>query len=185
MAQLCYGNKSSTGTVRRLFHQKSYDSTALVRRSYGARMSFGRVIEGKMTSVGVCTHRTGTGRFLYKKNYRTIPTVRCPAGHRTMSDKRQEHYKNLLTNRSMKSADELPPVRRDVFSQMYILHLYRYISLLKSKNINTKIYISLEQLSNYCSLEQVWFPLQSMSESDSIFFILTTCFFGGMMAIFI
>jgi len=34
---LCYGHKSSTGTVRRLFHQTSYDSTALVRRPSGGR----------------------------------------------------------------------------------------------------------------------------------------------------
>ena len=39
---------------------------------HGARTAFGRVIEGKMISVpvrcpaGVCTHRTGTGRFLFK-----------------------------------------------------------------------------------------------------------------------
>ena len=30
----------------------------------------------------------------------------------------------------------------------------------------------------------MWFPSSSMSESASIFFILTTCFFGGMMATF-
>jgi len=34
---------------------------------HGARTAFGRVIEGKMTSAGhpagVCTHRTGSGRF--------------------------------------------------------------------------------------------------------------------------
>jgi len=34
---LCYGHKSSTGTVRRLFLQKSYDSTAPVRRPAGGR----------------------------------------------------------------------------------------------------------------------------------------------------
>ena len=34
---LCYGHKSSTGTVRRLFHQKSYDSTAPIRRPAGGR----------------------------------------------------------------------------------------------------------------------------------------------------
>jgi len=34
---LCYGHKSSTGTVRRLFHQKLYDSTAPVRRPAGGR----------------------------------------------------------------------------------------------------------------------------------------------------
>ena len=75
---LCYGHKSSTGTGRRLFHQKSYNSMALGQRQkqlydfwsifrrcpvkfryflkfHGARTAFCRVIEGKMASVG---HRT-------------------------------------------------------------------------------------------------------------------------------
>ena len=57
---------------------------------HGARTAFGRVNEGKMTSAGhrtvpgrrpagVCTHRTGTGRFLFK-----IYIVRFPVGHRPM-----------------------------------------------------------------------------------------------------
>jgi len=65
--------------------------------------------------------------------------------------------------------------------------IYIDISLLKNKNKNTKIYISLEQLRMinmqrtsaiefFCSLEQMWFLSPSMSESASIFFILTTCF---------
>jgi len=75
---------------------------------HGARTAFGRVIEGKVTSAGhrtvpgrrpagVFTHRTGTGRFWlnkiflsYDSNGARPGTVRCPAGHRTMSDKRQE-----------------------------------------------------------------------------------------------
>ena len=35
--ETCYGHKSSTGTVRRLFYQKSYDSTAPVRCPAGGR----------------------------------------------------------------------------------------------------------------------------------------------------
>jgi len=73
---------------------------------HGARTAFGWVNEGKMASAGhrsvpgrrpagVCTHRTGTGRFClkfisYDSNGARPGTVRCPAGHRTMSDKRQE-----------------------------------------------------------------------------------------------
>ena len=86
-SHLCYGHNSSTGTVRLLFHQKSYDSRPygarpaagrivrflnifldIVRcpvkfryylKFHGARTAFGRVIEGKMTSAG---HRTVPGR---------------------------------------------------------------------------------------------------------------------------
>ena len=73
---------------------------------HGTRTAFVRVIEGKMTSAGhrtvsgrrpagVCTHRTGTGRFLlkifsYDSNGAHPGIARCPAGHRTMSDKRRE-----------------------------------------------------------------------------------------------
>ena len=85
---LYFGHKSSTGTVRRLFHQKAYDSTTPVRcpaggrknrtifyhfldivrcpvkfryylKFHGARTAFGRFIEGKITSAG---HRTVPGR---------------------------------------------------------------------------------------------------------------------------
>ena len=60
---------------------------------YGARTAFGRVNEGKMTSAGhrtvpgrrpagVCTHRTGTGRFLFK--IYIVRFQRCPSGHRTV-----------------------------------------------------------------------------------------------------
>jgi len=66
---------------------------------HGARTAFGRVIEGKITSdghrtvpgrrpAGVFTHRTGTGWFLF--NIYIVRFQRRPAGHRTMSDKRQE-----------------------------------------------------------------------------------------------
>jgi len=69
---------------------------------HGARTAFGRVIEGKMTlaghrtvpgqcPAGVCTYRTGTGRFLFKIYIERFQ--RCPAGHRTMSDKRRELLK--------------------------------------------------------------------------------------------
>ena len=66
---------------------------------HGARTAFGRVIEGRITSAA---HRTVPGRRFHTSDghrtifiyylYRTIPTapVQCPAGHRTMSDKRQE-----------------------------------------------------------------------------------------------
>ena len=60
---------------------------------HSARTAFGRVIEGKMTSAwhrtvprrrpaGVCTHRTGTGQFLFK--IYIVRFQRCPSGHRTL-----------------------------------------------------------------------------------------------------
>ena len=60
---------------------------------HSARTAFGRVNEGKMTSAGhhtvpgrcpagVCTHRTGTGRFLFK--IYIVGFQRCPYGHRPM-----------------------------------------------------------------------------------------------------
>jgi len=60
---------------------------------HGARTAFGRVNEGKITSAGhrtvpgrrpagVCTHRTGTGRFLFK--IYLVRFQRCPSGHRTV-----------------------------------------------------------------------------------------------------
>jgi len=60
---------------------------------HGTRTAFGRVIEGKMTSAGhrtvsgrrpagVCTHRTGTGRFLFK--FFIVRFQWCPSGHRTV-----------------------------------------------------------------------------------------------------
>ena len=115
---LCYGHKSSTGTVRRIFHQKSYNSTAPVQflikfsdivrcpvnfryylKFHGACTAFRRVTKGKITSAGHrtvhrrlpasdCTHRTGTGRFLF--NIYIVRFLRRPSGHRTMSDKHQE-----------------------------------------------------------------------------------------------
>jgi len=70
------------------------------------------------------------------------------------------------------------------------------ISLMKTKNKNQKIFflyfkqlrkINMQPSSffwNLCSIEQVWFSSPSRSESVSIFLILTTCFFGGMVTNF-
>ena len=104
---------------------------------------------------GVCTHRTGTGRFLFK--IYIVRFQRCPAGHRTMSDKRRELLKISLQidrcpsgHRTMPVRApanvlwvKLPPVRSDMFLQKNILHLHRYFTF---KDINTKKYILLEQL---------------------------------------
>jgi len=67
------------------------------------------------------------------------------------------------------------------------------ISLLKTKNINTKIYISLEQLRMinmqrtsaieiFADLSKCGFHHHQCQSQPQSFFILTTCFVGGMMA---
>jgi len=65
------------------------------------------------------------------------------------------------------------------------------ISLVKTKILNSIKYVSLEERHatnkcywNICNLEQVLFSHPSLSESASVFLILTTCFFWGMMANF-
>ena len=74
----------------------------------GARTAFGRVNEDKMASAGVCTHRTGTGRFLFKiyivrfqqcivrcltsaGNFQISQIGRCPSRHRPMCYKTNCH----------------------------------------------------------------------------------------------
>jgi len=60
---------------------------------HGARTAFSRVIKGKIRSAGhrtvprrrpagVCTHRTGTGRFLF--NIYIVRFQRRPSGNRTV-----------------------------------------------------------------------------------------------------
>jgi len=57
-----------------------------------------RTVPGRRPA-GICTHRTGTGRFLFK--IYIVRFQRCPAGHRTMSDKRRKLSTIFLTNRPM------------------------------------------------------------------------------------
>jgi len=84
---------------------------------HGARTAFGRVINGKITSAehrsvpprrpgGICTHRTGTGRFLF--NIYIVRFQRHPSGHRTVPVRASYDvwqapgtFKNRLTNRPM------------------------------------------------------------------------------------
>jgi len=97
-----------------------------------------RTVSGRRPA-GVCTHRTGTGRFLFKlyivlfltiaRNYRkslnddlTMP-VRAPA--------------DVLRV-------ELPPRRSDVFLQKNILYLHRYF--ISKPTIIQNINISIKQL---------------------------------------
>jgi len=80
-----YGARSVPGRRQEQSYDFFYHFLDIVRcpvnfryylKFYGARTAFGRVIEGKITSagyrtvpgrrpVGVFTHRTGTGRFLF------------------------------------------------------------------------------------------------------------------------
>jgi len=93
-----YGARPAAGRIVRFF----INSLDIVRcplkfrfylKFHGARTAFGRVNKGKMTSAGhrtvpgrrpagVCTHRMGTGRFLFK--IYIVRFHRCPYGHRTV-----------------------------------------------------------------------------------------------------
>ena len=63
---------------------------------HGARTAFGRVIEGKMTygarpafsHIGRAPDDFCINNLSYDSNGARPGTVRCPVGHRTMSDKR-------------------------------------------------------------------------------------------------
>jgi len=97
-----YKNRAYTITDRwnfergRLFLKKLPVKFGYYLKFHGARTAFCRVIEGKMTStghrtvsgrrpVGVCTHRTSTGRFLFKL-YRTMSEKHheLSSGHQPM-----------------------------------------------------------------------------------------------------
>jgi len=92
-----YGARTAAGRIVRFYHFLDTVRCPVKFRYYlkfhGARTEFGRINEGKMTSAGyrtvsgrrptgVCTHRTGTGRFLFKMYI--VRFQRCPAGHRTV-----------------------------------------------------------------------------------------------------
>jgi len=84
--------------------------------------------------------------------------------------------------------------KRRVFAEEHIVSTGIFY-FLRPKYINTKIYFAWAAEDEFhatnkcywfffCSLEQVWFSPLSLSESALVFLILTTTFFGGMMAIF-
>jgi len=80
-----------------------------------------------------------------------------------------------------------------MFLQKNILHLHRYFTFKDQKKLIQK-YILLEQLRvinmqrtsaiEYFAVLSKCFSSPSLSESASIFLILTNCFFEGMMANF-
>jgi len=130
-----------------------------------------RTVPGRCPA-GVCTHRTGTGRFLYKEII--VRFQWCPTGHRTVPGRTSydvwqapRTFKNLLTNRPMpvRAPDDVrpgtgrcPSGHRPMFYESNCHQweatcfcrctycIYIDISLLKTKNIITKICISFEQL---------------------------------------
>ena len=82
-----------------------------------------------------------------------------------------------------------------MFLQKYINCIYINISLLKTKNINTKMCMSLEQLrminiqqtsaiSMFAVLSKCGFHHHYCQSQPQSFFFYSTCFFGGMMAKF-
>jgi len=91
----CYGHNTSTGTVRRLFHQKSYYSTAPVRRPAGGRKNrtiffVNCLCYGHKSSTGTVFHHkscdsTAPGR-RQEESYdiliNFLDIVRCPVKYR-------------------------------------------------------------------------------------------------------
>ena len=83
--------------------------------------------------------------------------------------------------------------KRRVFAEEHIFYcIYIDISLLTTKNINTKIYISLEQLKminmqrksaieSYAFLSKYGFHHHHCQSKSQYFLILTTCFFRGII----
>jgi len=143
------------GNVRRLYHQTSYDSTVPVRRPAGSRKN--RTIKGIFMNFRQSLNTSANARPW---------TGRCFMSRSATGEKRHVCCRNTYC-------------------------IYLDISILKTDNIYTKIYISLEQLRiNKCSEQvllkflQVWFSPPSLSLSISVFFISTTCIFGGIMANF-
>jgi len=91
---------------------------------HGARTAFGTVNEGKMASAGhrtvpgrrpagVCTQRTGTGRFLFK--IYIVRFQRCPSGIVRCLTSARNFQKSLN-----KSADARPGEKRGVFAEKHI-----------------------------------------------------------------
>jgi len=132
---------------------------------------FHRRPSGHRTVLGQAWYDVWKGTFEILLTYRPIPS-----GHRSMFYESNGHRWEATC----------------IYIRTYCIYINNFI--LKNKNINIKIYISLEQLRmntmqrtsaiNFCSFVQVLFSPPLLSESSLIFFILTTCFFGGMMANF-
>jgi len=111
---------------------------------------------------------------LYDFDGDRLGTVRCQTGYRTTSERLHKFRKSLN-----KSADARPGtgrcfmsrtvtgVTKRVFAKVHY-GINTHISLLKTKNINTKIYISHEQLR-----------MNDMQRTSAIafFVILSTCVF--------
>ena len=117
-----YGARPAAGRIVRFFINFLDIVRCPVKLRYylkfhGACTAFGRVNEGKMTSAGhrtvpgrrpagVCTYRTGTGRFLFK--IYIVRFQRCSSGHRAVPGRASYDvsqapgtFKNLFTNRPM------------------------------------------------------------------------------------
>jgi len=110
--------------------------------------------------AGVGTHRTGTGRFLFKLFI--VRFQRCPTGHRTVPGRTSYDVwqaPRTLQKSLNKAADARPGTGRCFMSRTATGEKRRVFAevhtLLKTQNINTKIYISLEQLRMINMQQQV------------------------------
>jgi len=147
---------------------------------HGARTAFGRVIEGKITSAGhrtvpgrhsagIFTHRTGTGRFLFNIYIvRFQFRLRCPAWHRTMSDKRQEISKIAL------QIERCPSGTRPMF---YESNFHRWEATCFCRRTYC-IYIDIVLLKTKKHKYKNIFRLSSRTSAIEIFFaVLSKCVF--------
>jgi len=132
---------------------------------HGTRTAIGTVMRGKWPTMpgrrpaGVCTHRTGTGRCLFK-----IYIVRFQSYDVWQAS---GTFKSILTNRLMTAR---APLRSEVFLQKYCI--YKDISFLKTKNINTNNIFRLSSWGWLTCNEQVL--LHFLQSWASVVFITIT-----------
>jgi len=149
-----YGARPAAGRIVRFFCQFLDIIRCPVKFSYyikfhGARTAFCWVIEGTMTSAGHRLHTSDGHRTIFGNLNRTISTA---AGHRTMCEKSKELSKISL------QIGRCPSGHRPMF---YESNCHQWeatcicrstywicidMSLVKIKNLNSIIYVSLEEL---------------------------------------
>jgi len=176
---LCFGHKSSTGNVRRLFHQHSSNSSAPIWRQAGGRKN--RTIY--INFLDIVRYPV---KLRYYLKFHSSGIARCLTSARNIKKSLNKSADARLgTGRRFMSPTEW---------EAMCFCIYIDISLLKTKNVNTKIYSSPEQLrminmqrtsaiAIFAVMSKCGFHLHHC-QSQPQSFLFTTCFFGGIMANF-